>query len=107
VRVLLDESLPRQLAEELNDLEVHSVTSQRWSGLSNGLLIQRALSAGFTVLLTADQNIPHQQNIAASGLSVIILVARTNRIQDLRHLVPPIRQALAVIEPGQVIRLTS
>lgn len=107
MRVLLDESLPRQLAEEFPDFEVRTVAQQRWSGLANGLLIERALAAGFTVLLTADQGIPHEQNVAATGMAVIVLVARTNRIQDLRPLAPAVRQSLAMIRPGEVIRVAA
>ena len=94
------------MAEEFPDLEVRTVSQQRWSGLANGALIERALAAGFTILLTADQGIPYQQNIAAVGMSVVVLAARTNRIQDLRLLVPSVRQALSFIQVGQVIRLS-
>ena len=86
-------------------MQVRTVAQQRWSGLANGLLIERALAAGFTVLLTADQGIPHQQNVAATSMAVIVLVARTNRIQELRLLVPAVRQSLTMVRAGEVIRV--
>jgi hypothetical protein len=105
VRILIDESLPWELAEELGSPEVTTVSEAGWSGLSNGALLRRAEAAGFGVLLTADQNLPYQQNVPASGIAVIVLKARRNRIEDLRPLIPGIRQTLQLISPGQVVRL--
>jgi predicted nuclease of predicted toxin-antitoxin system len=73
VRVLLDEQLPRQLARELVGHEVRTVQQQGWAGLKNGELLQRAAAAGYEVFITADQNIEVQQNLARSGLFVLVL----------------------------------
>jgi hypothetical protein len=40
-------------------------------------------------------------------MAVIVLKARRNRIEDLRPLIPGIRQTLRLISPGQVVRLGS
>jgi hypothetical protein len=105
VRILVDESLPQELALELGLSDVRTVGEQGWSGLKNGALLQRAETAGFGVFLTADQNLPYQQNLTAFRIAVIVLKARSNRIQDLRPLLPKIRQALSIVAPGQVLRL--
>ena len=42
MRVLLDESLPRQLARELVGHEVRTVRQERWQRLKNGELLRRA-----------------------------------------------------------------
>jgi rRNA-processing protein FCF1 len=107
VRILVDESLPQELAEELDLERIHTVSELGWSGLANGALLRRAVTAGFDVLLTADQNLPFQQNIAGYGIGIIVLKARSNRIQDLRPLIPGIRQGLGILVPGQILRLTS
>jgi hypothetical protein len=41
VRVLIDESLPRQLARELSGCEGRTVQQQGWSSLENGELLIR------------------------------------------------------------------
>lgn len=105
MRVLLDESLPRQLAAELAGHEVRTVVQQGWAGLKNGELLRRALSESFDAFLTADQNLEYQQNLASSGLGVVVLAARTNRLPDLLPLLPAVRDALRDIGPGQVIRV--
>jgi hypothetical protein len=103
-RILVDESLPVELAEELGLPNVRTVRDLGWSGLKNGALIQRAISAGFSVFLTADQSLGYQQNIAAMELAVIVLRGR-NRIENLRPLIPAIYQALSIVAPGQMLRL--
>ncbi len=66
MRILLDESLPRKLALEFSGHEVQTVQKHGWSGLKNGELLRRA-SAEFDVLVTGDQNIEYQQNLANFG----------------------------------------
>jgi len=43
------------------------------------------LSEGFEAFLTVDQNLPFQHNVAASGVAVVVVVARTNRSRRLRE----------------------
>ena len=107
MRILVDESLPQELASELDIEGTRSVGELGWSGLKNGDLIRRALTAGFDFFLTADQNLPYQQDIAGYGIALIVLKVRRNRIQDLRPLIPGIRQGLTILAPGQVLRLTA
>jgi hypothetical protein len=103
-RILVDESLPVELAEELGLPFVRTVRGLGWSSLKNGDLIQRAVLAGFTLFLTADQNLEFQQNIRSSELGVIVLRGG-NRIHDVRPLIPSILTAIPLIGPGQIIRL--
>jgi hypothetical protein len=105
VRVLLDEQLPRQLAQELLGHEVRTVQQQGWAGLSNGELLRRAADAGFDVFLTGDQNLEFQQNLVRSSLRVIVLVALSNALEDLLPLVPSILRSIPDAQPGQVQRV--
>ena len=101
--VLLDESLPRQLAFEFSEFEVRTVRQQNWSGLSNGELLRKAESEGFRVFVTADQNLQYQQNLSQSGVGVVVVAAISNRIQDLKPLVPRIKDAIKQVQQGQVM----
>jgi hypothetical protein len=51
-------------------------------------------------LLTVDQNLRHQQNLAASGAAVVVMAAATNRLADLLPLIPGVEAALRGIQPG-------
>lgn len=102
MRILLDESLPRQLASEFGDHEFTTVVQRGWAGLRNGELLRRAVAAGFGVLLTGDRNIQYQQNIAKLSIGVVVVAARTNRFEDLLPLVPKVLEALSVVRSGEL-----
>jgi hypothetical protein len=105
VRILLDESLPRQLAHELPGHDVRTVSQEKWTGLKNSELLRRAKSEGFEVFITADQGLEYQQDLARSGLGIIVVKAATNRLEDLRPLIPTLLQALSSIRPGELGRV--
>ncbi len=88
MRVLIDESLPRELLPLLEGHEARTVQQEGWSSISNGELLRRAAQAGYQVLLTPDRNLQYQQNISRAGVAVVVLRAPTNRIEDLMQLIP-------------------
>lgn len=102
MRVLLDESLPRQLVRELKSHTVHTVREMGWNSIKNGELIKVARADGFEVLVTADQNLEYQQNLKRAEIGIVVVAARTNRIEDLLPLVPSLLQAITAVERGQV-----
>ena len=62
-RVLLDENVDRLLKSHFDStVDVATVPEQGWTGLSDGELLRRA-DRRFDVLVTMDQNLPHQQNL--------------------------------------------
>jgi hypothetical protein len=105
VRVLLDESVPRPLAPLLVSHEVRTVTQLRWTGIKNGELLSRAAAESFDVVLTADQNIEFQQNLSKLPVAVIVLIAKTNRIESLEPLVPEILAVLEALQPKTLRRI--
>jgi len=107
VRVLLDEQLPRHLARDLTVHQVRTVQQEGWAGLRNGVLLQRAEQGGFDVFITADQNLELQQNLAQARLGVVVLVARSLALEDLRPLVPAALAAIGRVRPGEVIRVAA
>ena len=92
MRILLDECLPRELADEFMGHDVRTVQQQGWSGLENGELLSHAAGA-FNAFLTVDKRIERT------------IRARSNRIQSLRPLVPEIRKVLEEIQPGTFVRV--
>ena len=103
MKVLLDECLPIDLRHHLPGHEVHSADWAGFKGLKNGELLHVAEDAGYDVLLTIDQGIPHQQNLPAERrMAILIVHARTNQLEDLLLEVIGILKALADIRPGQV-----
>jgi hypothetical protein len=60
----------------------------------------------FEALFTVDRSLPFQQNLRASGIAVVVAVARTNRVKELRPLMPKVLDALGVLKAGQVITVS-
>lgn len=101
-RVLLDECVPRRFQRDLQGLDVSHVVSEGWAGRRNGELLRLMREHGFATLVTVDRNLAFQQNVAATGLAVVVVHARSNRVKDLRPLVPAILEAVARTPAGQV-----
>ena len=104
MRILLDESLPIELRDELPQHSVRSVQEMGWSALKNGDLLRRAADR-FDVFVTADQNLQYQQNLQILPIAVAVLVAKSNRIQSLKPLVPQLLSALASLAPRTLLRV--
>lgn len=105
MRILLDECVPRPLRRELPGHDVRTIREMGWAGKKNGELLALMAGTGFEVLLTVDQNVRHQQNLAASGLSVVVMVASSNRLADLLPLVSAVGAALDHLQPGDAIEV--
>jgi hypothetical protein len=64
-----------------------------WASKSNGELLALAV-AHFDVFLTADRNLSQQQDLSSFDIAVVVLVATSNRFEDLRPLTPRILEVL-------------
>ncbi|PYR28345.1 MAG: hypothetical protein DMF92_14350 [Acidobacteria bacterium] len=104
MRLLLDESLPRPLTDLLVGHDVRTVVQMGWTRLSNGALLTQA-AADFDALLTADQNIEFQQNLKTLPIAVVVLVARTNRLESLEPMVAEVLRVLETLQPKVLVRV--
>jgi GNAT superfamily N-acetyltransferase len=94
VRVLLDECLPKRLKRELVGHEARTAPEMGWASKRNGELL--ALAVGhFEIFLTADRNLSYQQDLSAFDMAIVVLVARSNRLDDLRPLVRRLLEVLS------------
>jgi len=64
-----------------------------WATIKNGELLALAAQQ-FDVLVTVDRNLSFQQNLTTFPIAVIVLRAYSNRLADLRPLVPALLAAL-------------
>lgn len=83
---------------------MRTVGAMGWAGKRNGELLHLA-AAELDALLTADQNLEHQQKLDALPVAVIVLVAPTNRIQSLRPLIPSLLLTLETLTPRRLVRV--
>jgi predicted nuclease of predicted toxin-antitoxin system len=104
MRVLLDEHLPIDLAREFRGHAVDTVVGRGWAGIKNGELLSR-MRGHYDVLITMDRGIDFQQQVSTLRFGIVIVRARSNRMQHLSPLVPAILAAIAAAKPGRVKRV--
>ncbi len=104
MKVLLDEMLPVGVADLLPDHQVVTVKDAGYTGLKNGELIRRATAAGFDVLVTADRNMPEQQNIRASGIALVLVPG--SRLAEIARSAAAVDAAVRGAQPGTVTRVS-
>ncbi len=73
-----------------------------WTALKNGELLARAARA-FDVFPTTDRNLSCQQNLQEFSIAVVVLCAASNRIVELRDLLPELEAALPTARAGQAL----
>ena len=105
MRLLIDECIDERLRILFPGYDCQTTRFAKLVGLKNGRLLDAAEAAGFDILVTADQNIPDQQNLTGRRISLVILCGRTNRLRDLELLVPGAMSALGSIGSGRVVRI--
>jgi hypothetical protein len=100
VRLLLDECIDRRLARDLAGHEVKTVPQMGWAGIKNGELLILA-EKEFDVFITVDRNLSFQQNLPTFDIAVLVLHATSNRLSDLRPLIPKIISTLSSLTKGK------
>ena len=106
MRILLDESVPGRLGALLTGHSAITVQRRGWASIKNGKLL--ALAAGeFDVLLTADKGMEYQQNLATLPVAILIVLARSNRIEDMAAAVPAILRALEQHMPRTLRKISA
>jgi predicted nuclease of predicted toxin-antitoxin system len=108
MRVLVDECLPAAMREAIVALghECETVRRAGYGSKKNGELLLLA-EGRWDVLLTSDRNIKYQQNMTGRKVSILILLAKSNRMGDLLPLLPACAEALGRIQPGSVVEVGS
>jgi hypothetical protein len=74
------------------------------TGVANGKLLGLA-AAEFDVFVTVDRNLPFQQHLPKFEIAVILLLAKTNRLDDLISLVPRLLEVVPTAPKRSVTRI--
>ena len=72
-----------------------------WAGVENGELLRNA-SAHTDAFVTMDRKLEREQKLSELPFGVVLIVARSNRVQDLLPLMPNVLAALDRIQPGKL-----
>lgn len=108
MKILIDECLPAALRGTLTAMghECETVRRAGYGSKKNGELLTLA-EGRWDVLLTSDRRIKYQQNMTGRSVAVVVLCAKSNRMQDLLPLIPGCAKALLSISPGQIVEVAS
>ena len=101
MKILLDECIDRRLVKDIEGHEVVMVPQAGWAGIQNGELLRRAQEQ-FDAFVTVDRNLSFQQYLPQFSIAVIVLRSSTNRLKDLRALVPQLQRIVPTAPKGQV-----
>lgn len=102
MKILLDECVPWPMHKLLVGHDCTTAQKRGLGGVKNGDLLRLA-EGEFDLLITSDQNIRYQQNIA--GRRLPILERSTNDLRRIRAAAAEILAAVANIQPGEFRRL--
>ena len=103
MRILFDQGTPVPLRQQLTGHSVDTTFEKGWSHLRNGELLQIAEEEGYELLLTTDQNLPHQQNLAARSICVLVLLSTSWPRIQMR--IDDIRDAIGQLGQGEVLEV--
>jgi predicted nuclease of predicted toxin-antitoxin system len=105
VRILLDENLlSPKLKKPLTEAghEVRNVDDMGWRGTKDAQLLALANDTPFDIFITADKNLPYQQNLQGLTLCIIVLNASSTRPAQLIPLIIKSIPLLTVLNTGSV-----
>ena len=105
MKLLLDESIDVRFRLRIVGHDVSTVAYMGWKGLANGVLLAQAAAAGFDAVITTDQAVADQQNVAALPLSLVVLHAPSNNLADLEPLVAPLLRGLNHLAARSVVHV--
>ena len=101
MRVLLDNCVPVDLAPHIRGHEVSTAVAMGWANLNDCDLLD-VMAGEFDALVTVDSGIHYQQIIAGRPIAVVILRARSNRVEHLARLVSALHRELKLAAAGDV-----
>ncbi len=104
MKILFDQGTPVPLRRSLGSYIVDTAYECGWSALTNGDLLAMAEQAGYELMITTDQNLRYQQNLASRNIAIIVLLSTSwPRIQ---RYIETIQTAIDSSAPGTYQEIT-
>ncbi len=73
--ILFDQGTPAPLRQHLARHTIDTAFERGWSNWHNGALLDVVEQEGYDLLMTTDQNLRYQQNLADRQLAIIVLLS--------------------------------
>ncbi len=98
MKILFDQGTPVPLRRVLPAHSVETAAELGWSVLGNGESITAAEDAGRDLMITTDQNLRYQQNLAARRIGIVVLM--TTSWPRIQRQVQEVIVAINKLPPG-------
>jgi len=99
MRVLFDQCTPVPLRSRLPRHDVETAYERGWKSLTNGELLDAAEAAGFDLLVTTDQGLRYQQNLAKRRIRTLVL--KTTSWPKIKKHAEMVARAIDELAPGE------
>jgi predicted nuclease of predicted toxin-antitoxin system len=103
MRILFDHGTPVPLRRALPNHIISTAYELGWTELDNGALL-KAAETQFDALITTDQNLRYQQNLA--GRKLAILVLPTTSWPTIQAHAKTVATAVDELRPGAFVEMT-
>lgn len=103
MRILFDQRTPVPLRDHLTGNVIETAFELGWSTLENGALLAAA-EESFELLITTDQKLRYQQNLAGRQLRILILM--TTSWPRIQKSIPEILEAIDRLNSGEFLEIT-
>jgi hypothetical protein len=103
MKILLTKERPCPFGGIFSPHTVETAAELGWSELGNGELIAAAEEAGFDLMITTDQNLRYQQNLAERRIGIVVLM--TTSWPRIQRQVQEVIAAIKGLPPGGYIEV--
>ena len=103
MKLLFDQGTPAPLRKYLSAHSADTLAEKGWSDKDNGELLDVAQREGYEVLVTTDQSLPYQQNLAGRRIGIVVLLSTDWR--EVRLRTREIGEAIAAVGAGEVFEV--
>ena len=106
--ILLDENLlSKKLKQPFVDAghSVSNVYDIGWRGLKDREILELAENQPFDVFITADKNLPYQQNLVSCGMRIVVLETSSTRPDRLVPLMMQLSNIVTSLSTSAKVRI--
>ena len=98
MKILFDQGTPVPLRRSLSSHQVSTAFERGWVNKKNGELLSAAEAEGFEAIITTDQNLKYQQNLAERRMAILVLM--TTDWRTIRSHVNYVSTAIDALRAG-------
>jgi hypothetical protein len=100
MRVLFDQGTPVPLRRSLPRHVVEAAYEKGWQLFTNGALLDAAEAAGFELLVTTDQGLRYEQDLAKRRIRILVL--KTASWPKIRKHAETVARTIDDLAPGEL-----